>query len=141
FIPNSESHDLESDSSGVETSSSDADMVPSEQSMYFSALNSRIEEIGKKAQDLIEKLNESRKENDELMNNFQDKIMMKVESLCQQMKDHMCEVYEEDNMLVEEKLQQLSESLQRSRLLNMELHGASQSLRTINKCLCFPTDL
>ncbi|XP_006631700.2 synaptonemal complex central element protein 2 isoform X2 [Lepisosteus oculatus] len=104
-------------------------------------VNTKIEEIGKKAQDLIEKLNESRKENDELMNNFQDKIMMKVESLCQQMKDHMCEVYEEDNMLVEEKLQQLSESLQRSRLLNMELHGASQSLRTINKCLCFPTDL
>lgn len=40
----------------------------------------RIDEIGKKAQDLIERINESRAMDQKLTNSFEEKLMKKVES-------------------------------------------------------------
>lgn len=40
--------------------------------------NARIDEIGKKAQDLIERINQSRAMDQKLMNSFEEKLMKKV---------------------------------------------------------------
>lgn len=40
--------------------------------------NTRIDEIGKKAQDLIERINQSRAMDQKLMNSFEEKLMKKV---------------------------------------------------------------
>lgn len=44
----------------------------------FTPSNARIDEIGKKAQDLIERINQSRTMDQKLMNSFEEKLMKKV---------------------------------------------------------------
>ncbi|XP_066566478.1 synaptonemal complex central element protein 2 [Amia ocellicauda] len=118
-----------------EASSSDAEQPPNEPSMYVSPVDSRMEEIGKKAQDLIEKIYENRRVGEDCMSSFQDQLMTKVKDLCRQVNEHMFAVYEENSKLIEEKLQELSEVLQRCSLLNADLQRASQTLVAINKGL------
>lgn len=46
--------------------------------IVFTTSNARIDEIGKKAQDLIEKINQNRTMDQKLMNSFEEKLMNKV---------------------------------------------------------------
>lgn len=46
--------------------------------MYFLAWSSRIDDIGKKVQDLVGKINDSRTMDQTIMDNFQDKLVEKV---------------------------------------------------------------
>lgn len=55
--------------------------------------------------------------------------------MCQQMKEQMFEYYEKHSREMETKLTELSEVLERSSQLSMELQGASQTLAAINKGL------
>uniref|UniRef100_A0A8C7FQ28 Synaptonemal complex central element protein 2 n=1 Tax=Oncorhynchus kisutch TaxID=8019 RepID=A0A8C7FQ28_ONCKI len=98
-------------------------------------LSSTIEEIGKKAQDLIERINQSRAMDQEIMTTFENKLMNKVSEVCQQVKEQMFSSYEEHGCGMEANLQELSEVLERSSQLSMELQGASQTLSAINNSL------
>uniref|UniRef100_A0AAZ3SF19 Synaptonemal complex central element protein 2 n=1 Tax=Oncorhynchus tshawytscha TaxID=74940 RepID=A0AAZ3SF19_ONCTS len=98
-------------------------------------LSSTIEEIGKKAQDLIEQINQSRAIDQEIMTTFENKLMNKVSEVCQQVKEQMFSSYEEHGRGMEANLQELSEVLERCSQLSMELQGASQTLSAINNSL------
>ncbi|XP_031683527.1 synaptonemal complex central element protein 2-like isoform X2 [Oncorhynchus kisutch] len=91
--------------------------------------------IGKKAQDLIERINQSRAMDQEIMTTFENKLMNKVSEVCQQVKEQMFSSYEEHGRGMEANLQELSEVLERCSQLSMELQGASQTLSTINNSL------
>ncbi|XP_029582696.1 synaptonemal complex central element protein 2 isoform X2 [Salmo trutta] len=107
--------------------------LPGEEST--TVLSSTIEEIGKKAQDLIERINQSRAMDQEIMTTFENKLMNKVSEVCQQVKEQMFSSYEEHGRGMEANLQELSEVLERSSQLSMELQGASQTLSAINNSL------
>uniref|UniRef100_A0A8C7VQS7 Synaptonemal complex central element protein 2 n=1 Tax=Oncorhynchus mykiss TaxID=8022 RepID=A0A8C7VQS7_ONCMY len=91
--------------------------------------------IGKKAQDLIERINQSRAMDQEIMTTFENKLMNKVSEVCQQVKEQMFSSYEEHGCGMEANLKELSEVLERSSQLSMELQGASQTLSAINNSL------
>lgn len=55
--------------------------------------------------------------------------------MCQQVKEQMFEYYEKHSRGMETKLTELTEVLERSSQLSMELQGASQTLAAINKGL------
>lgn len=55
--------------------------------------------------------------------------------MCQQVKEQMFEYYEKQSQGMETKLTELTEVLERSSQLSMELQGASQTLAAINKGL------
>ncbi|KPP70417.1 hypothetical protein Z043_110758 [Scleropages formosus] len=97
--------------------------------------SSKIDEIGKKAQDLIEKINENRAVDQEILNNFQEKLMKKVSEVCQNVREQMFSRYEENSRVMEMSLMELSEVLDRSTQLNTELQNASLTLAAISRGL------
>ncbi|XP_067278258.1 synaptonemal complex central element protein 2 [Pseudorasbora parva] len=101
----------------------------------LSPTNSRIDEVGKKAQDLIERINERRAMDQHVMNSFEEKLIKKVSEMCQRVKEQMFEYYEQHSQGMEASIAELSEVLERSSQLSMELQGASQTLDAINKGL------
>ncbi|KAG5832836.1 synaptonemal complex central element protein 2 isoform X2 [Anguilla anguilla] len=105
-------------------------------SAYFSALSSRVDQIGRRAQDLVEKINKRRATDQEVMHDFQEKLTKKVSEVCQQVKEQMFSSYEANGRLMESRLLELSEVLGRSSQLIADLQGASQTLAAINKGLC-----
>ncbi|XP_014048982.1 synaptonemal complex central element protein 2 [Salmo salar] len=142
FVTLDESHGQQSEDSGIDISNisnrrdvhnSTSSELPGEEST--TVLSSTIEEIGKKAQDLIERINQSRAMDQEIMTTFENKLMNKVSEVCQQVKEQMFSSYEEHGRGMEANLQELSEVLERSSQLSMELQGASQTLSAINNSL------
>ncbi|XP_070304845.1 synaptonemal complex central element protein 2-like [Salvelinus sp. IW2-2015] len=71
-------------------------------------ISSRIDDIGKKVQDLVGKINDSRTMDQTIMDNFQDKLVEKVGEICGQMKEHMYTAYEENSHAMQATLQELT---------------------------------
>ncbi|XP_051572803.1 synaptonemal complex central element protein 2-like isoform X3 [Myxocyprinus asiaticus] len=106
----------------------------------LSPTSSSIDEIGKKAQDLIERINERRAMDQHVMDSFEEKLIKKVREMCQQVKEQMFVFYEQHSQGMEASISELSEVLERSSQLSMELQGASQTLAAINKGLQHSTE-
>uniref|UniRef100_A0AAZ3P3S5 Synaptonemal complex central element protein 2 n=1 Tax=Oncorhynchus tshawytscha TaxID=74940 RepID=A0AAZ3P3S5_ONCTS len=98
-------------------------------------VHSRIDDIGKKVQDLVGKINDSRTMDQTIMDNFQDKLVEKVGEICGQMKEHMYTVYEENSHAMQATLQELTLVLESCSKLNTELHTVSQALAGLNRGL------
>ncbi|CDQ58295.1 unnamed protein product [Oncorhynchus mykiss] len=139
FVTLDESHGQQSEDSGIDISNisnrrnvhnSTSSELPGEETT--TVLSSTI---GKKAQDLIERINQSRAMDQEIMTTFENKLMNKVSEVCQQVKEQMFSSYEEHGCGMEANLKELSEVLERSSQLSMELQGASQTLSAINNSL------
>ncbi|XP_037621601.1 synaptonemal complex central element protein 2 [Sebastes umbrosus] len=94
--------------------------------------SSSIDDISRRVQELVEKINDSRTGDQKVLDSFQEKSVKKVTEMCQQMKEHMYTVYEENSTEMQVKLQELSEVLESCTKLNSELieaNGALASLR------------
>ncbi|KAL0993020.1 hypothetical protein UPYG_G00102260 [Umbra pygmaea] len=143
FVAMHDSNGQQSEDSGINISSildggdshSTFSEPPVQETTASFALSSSIEEIGKMAQDVIERINQSRALDQEIMTSFENKLMNKVSEVCQQVKEQLFSSYDEHSSGMEAKLQELSEVLVRSSHLNMELQGASQTLSDINNSL------
>ncbi|KAF7660471.1 hypothetical protein LDENG_00281740 [Lucifuga dentata] len=83
--------------------------------------------MSKRAQELVEKINDSRTSDQNMLNSFQGKVT----DMCEQMKGHMYSVYEENSNDMQVKLQELSEVLDRCTKLNNELLEANQALASL----------
>ncbi|KAM4594096.1 synaptonemal complex central element protein 2 isoform 2-T3 [Fundulus diaphanus] len=93
--------------------------------------SSYIDDISKKAQEMVEKINHGRTRDQEMMNSFQEKLTEKVTEMCQLMKEHMYIIYEKNSNEIQVKLQELSEVLENCSKLNHELLEASQALASL----------
>ncbi|RXN35464.1 synaptonemal complex central element 2-like protein [Labeo rohita] len=138
FVSLDDSNEPQSEDSGVsvsKTSTSSPGSSTMEEAAVLAPTSSRIDVIGKKAQDLIEKINERRAMDQHVMNSFEEQLIKKVSEMCQQVKEQMFEYYEQHSQGMEASINELSEVLERSSQLSMELQGASQTLAAINKGL------
>ncbi|KAI4876957.1 hypothetical protein NFI96_019070, partial [Prochilodus magdalenae] len=136
FVTLDDGHDQQSEDSGVNVSSLGSPVnLTVDDGIIASPINTRIDEIGKKAQDLIERINQRRAMDQKVLNSFEEKLMGKVSEMCQQLKEQMFKYYDEHSRVMETRLTELSEVLERSSQLSMELQGASQTLGAINKGL------
>ncbi|XP_031683526.1 synaptonemal complex central element protein 2-like isoform X1 [Oncorhynchus kisutch] len=136
FVTLDESHGQQSEDSGIDISNiSNRHNSTSSERPGEEATTVLSSTIGKKAQDLIERINQSRAMDQEIMTTFENKLMNKVSEVCQQVKEQMFSSYEEHGRGMEANLQELSEVLERCSQLSMELQGASQTLSTINNSL------
>ncbi|XP_072240007.1 synaptonemal complex central element protein 2 [Leuresthes tenuis] len=97
--------------------------------------SSSIDDISRRAQEMVENINHSRTSDQKVMDSFQEKIVEKVTEMCQQMKEHMYTVYEENSGEMQVKLQELSEVLESCSKLNQELLEASQALARLREGL------
>ncbi|CAL8302529.1 unnamed protein product [Merluccius merluccius] len=93
---------------------------------------SKVDELGRRAQELVERINQSRDEDQEIICSFQDQLLSKVGEVCQQVKEQLFSSYEEQSQGMEEQLQELSRVLERSSQLSCELQDVSNTLSVIN---------
>ncbi|KAI3352814.1 hypothetical protein L3Q82_019394 [Scortum barcoo] len=104
-------------------------------STSISICSSSIDDISRRVQDLVQKINDSRTRDQKVMDSFQGKLVEKVTEMCQQMKEHMYMVYEENSNEMQVKLQELSEVLESCSKLNKELMEANQALKGLREGL------
>ncbi|KAG1931460.1 synaptonemal complex central element protein 2 [Pimephales promelas] len=144
FVTLNDSSEQQSEDSGIGVSNTSIRSSPINSTMedvgVLSPINSGIDEIGKKAHDLIERINERRAMDQHEMNSFEEKLIKKVSEMCQRVKEEMFEYYEQHSQVMEASIAELSEVLERSSQLSMELQGASQTLAAINKGLQHNTE-
>uniref|UniRef100_A0A6Q2ZJU6 Synaptonemal complex central element protein 2 n=1 Tax=Esox lucius TaxID=8010 RepID=A0A6Q2ZJU6_ESOLU len=97
--------------------------------------SSMIDDIGKKVQVLVGKVNDSRAMDQKIMDNFQDKLSERVSETCGQMKENMYTVYEDNSRAMQATLQEMTLVLENCRKLSTELDVVSQVLTGLNKGL------
>ena len=67
-------------------------------------------------------------------------VISQVSMVCQQLKDHMFIVYEENSQAMEARLLELSQVLENCSQLLADLQGVSQDLAALNTGLCQAED-
>ncbi|XP_062975193.1 synaptonemal complex central element protein 2 [Elgaria multicarinata webbii] len=113
----------------------------SKSSSYFIALDSTIENLHERTQQLIDKINENRKKDHVLMNNFRENLLMKVSSLAEKLEERMLLVYDHNNKLIQDKLQELSEIMEKIRQIETELRQVCHTVEMLYKDLCGQIEL
>ncbi|XP_034045909.1 synaptonemal complex central element protein 2 [Thalassophryne amazonica] len=92
-------------------------------------VDEKIEEIWKKAQDLIEKINQRRAADQEIIASFEHELLNKVTAICHGIREQMLESYDKQSQA---RLQEVTEVLERCGQLDSELQDVSQTLSVIN---------
>ncbi|XP_051801861.1 synaptonemal complex central element protein 2 [Acanthochromis polyacanthus] len=115
--------------------SSSLSMTDSPEQYSSICCSSIIEDISRRAQKMVEKINHSRTSDQKVMDSFEEKLLEKVREMCQQMKGHMYTVYEENSDEMQVKLQELSEVLESCTKLNNELLEANRALACLREGL------
>ncbi|KAF7240175.1 Synaptonemal complex central element protein 2 [Varanus komodoensis] len=110
-------------------------------SSYFIALDSTIENLQERTQQLIDKINENRKKDHVLMNSFKESLLMKVSSLAEKLEERVFPVYDHNNKLIQDKLQELSEIMERIREIETELRQVCHTVEMLYKDLCGQSEL
>ncbi|KAM9313323.1 synaptonemal complex central element protein 2 [Gastrophryne carolinensis] len=108
---------------------------------YFATLDATVEALQDRAQALIDKINEKRGKDQTLMKNFNTSLSMKVAELSQCLEEQMYQVYQKNNTLMQAKLQELTQIIDRIGQLQVELKQVCHTLMTIYKDLGLEPDV
>ncbi|KAM8972834.1 synaptonemal complex central element protein 2 [Pelodytes ibericus] len=108
---------------------------------YFAALDASVEALQSRAQSLIDKINEGRSKDQALMKNFNESLTMKVSELSQHLEDRMYHLYDHHNKLLQDRLQELPEIIDRIGKLQAELKQVCQTVVTVYKDLCVRSEI
>lgn len=125
-------------SPSIATSSANRQLVMLEgkSGLYFSSLDSSIDLLKKRAQELIENINESRQKDHALMTNFRDSLKIKVSDLTEKLEEKMYQIYNYHNKIIQEKLQEFTQKMAKISHLETELKQVCHTVETVYKDLC-----
>uniref|UniRef100_A0A2K5RUW4 Synaptonemal complex central element protein 2 n=1 Tax=Cebus imitator TaxID=2715852 RepID=A0A2K5RUW4_CEBIM len=104
--------------------------------LYFSSLDSSIDILQKRAQELIENINESRQKDHALMTNFRNSLKTKVSDLTEKLEERIYQIYNDHNKIIQEKLQEFTQKMAKISHLETELKQVCNSVETVYKDLC-----
>ncbi|KAF7216446.1 synaptonemal complex central element protein 2 [Nothobranchius furzeri] len=119
------------DSSREESSTSNTTEMQEQQCHYSSSTGN----ISRRAQELVEKINQNRTSDQQVMDSFHEKLQEKVTEVCQKMREDMYKVYEKNSDDMQGKIQELFEVLDSCAKLNQELLEAVQALASLREGL------
>ncbi|XP_015706105.1 synaptonemal complex central element protein 2 [Coturnix japonica] len=105
-------------------------------SRYFAALDSSVGDLRQRAQSLIDRLNDSRKEDHSVMSGFRDSLQLKVSNLAEQLEERLFQLYSLHNELIQERLQELAEVMERVRQAEAELQQVCHTVEEAYRDLC-----
>ncbi|XP_059195672.1 synaptonemal complex central element protein 2 [Centropristis striata] len=128
--------DTDQDSSREKSSSTNMPESAEQQlrmegTVLYATEPSSADDISGKVQELVEKINNHRASDQKVMDTFQEKLIERVTEMCQQMKEHMYTVYEDNSEKMQVKLQELQEVLRSCTKLQDELIEASRALASL----------
>ncbi|XP_047632863.1 synaptonemal complex central element protein 2 isoform X1 [Phacochoerus africanus] len=130
-------------SPSIATSSANRQLVMLEgkSGLYFSSLDSSIDLLKKRAQELIENINESRQKDHALMTNFRDSLKIKVSDLTEKLEEKMYQIYNYHNKIIQEKLQEFTQKMAKISHLETELKQVCHTVETVYKDLCIQPEV
>ncbi|XP_019061465.1 synaptonemal complex central element protein 2 isoform X2 [Fukomys damarensis] len=96
----------------------------------------RIDILKKRAQDLIENINENRQKDHALMTNFRDSLKVKVSNLTEKLEDRIYQVYSYDSKIIQERLEEFTQKMLQISHLEMELKEACHTVESVYRDLC-----
>ncbi|XP_003643433.1 synaptonemal complex central element protein 2 [Gallus gallus] len=105
-------------------------------SRYFAALDSSVGDLRQRAQGLIDRLNDSRKEDHTVMSGFRDSLQLEVSNLAEQLEERLFQLYSLHNELIQERLQELAEVMERVRQAEDELQQVCHTVEAAYRDLC-----
>lgn len=111
-------------------------MLEGKSGSCFSSLDSSIDILKKRAQELIENINESRQKDHALMTNFRDSLKIKVSDLTEKLEERMYQIYNHHNKIIQEKLQEFTQKMAKISHLETELKQVCHTVETVYKDLC-----
>uniref|UniRef100_A0A8D0B6T9 Synaptonemal complex central element protein 2 n=1 Tax=Salvator merianae TaxID=96440 RepID=A0A8D0B6T9_SALMN len=126
----------ESPAVALSSSSSNEEGPDNKSSNYFTHLDTTIENLQKRTQQVIDKINENRKKDHALMNSFRENLLMKVSNLAEKLEERVFPVYDHHNKLIQDKLQDLSEIMERIKQIETELRQVCHTVEKLYKDLC-----
>ncbi|XP_048343835.1 synaptonemal complex central element protein 2 [Sphaerodactylus townsendi] len=118
------------------SSKAKADGPKSKSSNYFAALDSTTKSLEERVQQLIDKINENRKKDHMLMNNFRESLLMKVSTLADKLEERLFLVYDQNNKLIQDKVQEFSAIVGRIKQMEAELRQVCHTVEMLYKDLC-----
>uniref|UniRef100_A0A7N4PTU3 Synaptonemal complex central element protein 2 n=2 Tax=Sarcophilus harrisii TaxID=9305 RepID=A0A7N4PTU3_SARHA len=134
-------HRFSSPSLSVSNADSHTETLDGKTSSFFAALDASIETLQKRAQQLIDSINESRQKDHTLMSNFRDSLKMKVSDLVEKLEERMYQIYDHHNKLIQDKLQEFSEKIEKINNLETELKQVCHTVETVYKDLCVQPEI
>ncbi|CAK6445436.1 unnamed protein product [Pipistrellus nathusii] len=108
-------------------------MLEGKSGPYFSSLDSSIEILKKRAQELIESINESRQKDHVLMTNFRDSLKIKISDLTEKLEERLYLIYNHHNKIIQEKLQEFTQKMAKISHLETELKQVCHTVETVYK--------
>ncbi|KAG9473113.1 hypothetical protein GDO78_014731 [Eleutherodactylus coqui] len=105
-------------------------------SNYFTAVDTNLSVLQSRAQKLINKINEGRERDQTMMKNFNTNLNIKVAEMTQCLQDRIFQIYEENNVQLQVRLQEFTEIIERIGQLQAELKQVCQTVVIVYKDLC-----
>uniref|UniRef100_A0A8C5L7A5 Synaptonemal complex central element protein 2 n=1 Tax=Jaculus jaculus TaxID=51337 RepID=A0A8C5L7A5_JACJA len=102
----------------------------------FLSVESSIDVLRKRAQELIENINENRQNDYAFMNSFRDNLKVKVSDLTEKLEEKMHQMYSHHSKIIQEKLQEFTQKMAKISHLEMELKQVCHTVETVYKDLC-----
>ncbi|XP_074241625.1 synaptonemal complex central element protein 2 [Saimiri boliviensis] len=121
---------------GPDSASRQLTVLEGKSGLYFSSLDSSIDILQKRAQELIENINESRQKDHALMTNFRNSLKTKVSDLTEKLEERIYQIYNDHNKIIQEKLQEFTQKMAKISHLETELKQVCHSVETVYKDLC-----
>nr|XP_020647361.1 synaptonemal complex central element protein 2 isoform X2 [Pogona vitticeps] len=129
--PNTPHHSSDTSGRGLDSKSSN----------YFTSLDSTVGDLEQRTQQLIDKINENRKQDHVFMNNCRESLLMKVSSLADKLEEKVFHVYDHNSKIIQDKLQELSDIMERIRQIETELKQVCHTVEKLYKDLCGQSEL
>ncbi|KAM4643794.1 synaptonemal complex central element protein 2 [Amazona ochrocephala] len=105
-------------------------------SRYFASLDASVGDLQHRAQHLIDKVNSSRKEDHNVMSTFRESLLLKVSGLAEQLEERLFHLYGIHNELIQERLQELAEVMERVGEAEAELRQVCRTVEAAYRDLC-----
>ncbi|KAM9514251.1 synaptonemal complex central element protein 2, partial [Guaruba guarouba] len=105
-------------------------------SRYFASLDASVGDLQHRAQHLIDNVNRSRKEDHNVMSTFRDSLLLKVSGLAEQLEERLFHLYGIHNELIQERLQELAEVMERVGEAEAELRQVCRTVEAAYRDLC-----
>ncbi|XP_075268716.1 synaptonemal complex central element protein 2 [Opisthocomus hoazin] len=105
-------------------------------SRYFASLDASVGGLRQRAQRLIDRVNDSRKEDHSVMSGFRESLLLKVSGLAEQLEERLFHLYGVHNELIQERLQELAEVMERVGQAEAELQQVCHTVEAAYRDLC-----
>ncbi|XP_014747760.1 PREDICTED: synaptonemal complex central element protein 2 [Sturnus vulgaris] len=105
-------------------------------SLYFASLDATMEGLQRRARDICSRLAESRQEDQTVLSGFRESFLLKVSELTEQLEEQLFHSYGFHNKLIQQRLQELDEVMERVEEVQAELRCICCAVEAAYQDLC-----